>query len=52
MDSVAHAFAATNAGEVVLPSTLVADGAISWAVMASNSGRSALAMPPLVTIGA
>ena len=52
MGPVAFAPAAANAGKVVLPSTLVADGAISWAVMTADSGRRALAMPSLVAIRA
>ena len=52
MGPVVFAFAVTNAGKVVLPATLVADGAIGWAVMTADSGRGALAMPSLVTIRA
>ena len=37
---------------MVLPPALVADGAISRAVMASYSGRGTLVVAPLVAIGA
>ena len=46
------ALAAAYSCEVVLPPALVADGAISRAVMSSYSGRGTLAMAWLVAVGA
>ena len=52
LGSVGLALAAAYICEVVLPPALVADCAISRAVMLLYSGRGTLAMAPLVAIGA
>ena len=52
LGSGGFALPAAYACEVVLPPALVADGAISRAVMSSYSGQGTLAIAPLVAIGA